>query len=79
MAERLKTKALPITIRNVHYSIMQSPIRGPFPRLGSLIGRNEVEIPHFVKDSTKETLDQVDPNVRGGKRVIVYTQGDMSE
>ena len=77
MTERLEKKALPITIRNIHYSIMQSPIRGPYPRLGSLIGVNEAEIPHFVKDSTKETIDQVDPGARLGIRVIVYTQGDV--
>ena len=77
MAERLKAKALPITIRNVCYSILHSPIRGPYPRLGSLIDVDEAEIPHFVKDSTRETIDQLDPSARFGMKVVVYTQGDM--
>jgi hypothetical protein len=79
VTERLEIKALPITIRNVYYSIIESPIRGPYPRLGSLIGVHEAEIPHFIKDSTRETIDQVDPSARFGMRVVVYTQGDMHE
>ncbi len=74
----LEVHATRLSPRNLVRSFLNSPIGGPWPRIGTLRGDGRVLVPHFFgrKPTIEEnvTRDQV---LGTGTRVIVYTHGEI--
>ena len=72
----LETKTVKLTAVNLLRAVGNSPIGGPYPRLGKVAGTNRVEIPHILNKATTEEVDEIDLGVGYGEDVIVFTQGE---
>lgn len=66
----LSTYAVKLSLKNIVHAILESPLEGPYPKIGTVLG-NEVE----VRNQTLK-VDHFAPGTDNfGDKVIVFTQG----